>query len=109
MKSAPLKFTHQINFAQALSKMKNTIVLLFKLSVGEVRVLTEKIRTIFIQTTEPVFGHIKAVIGFTGFHLRGLHKVNGEFMLVAIAHNLKKISKWGYKKGFGLIPMVVQV
>ena len=54
---------------------------------------------------EPVFGHIKAVIGFTGFHLRGLRKVNGEFMLVAIAHNLKKISKWGYKKGIGLTPM----
>ena len=51
---------------------------------------------------EPVFGHIKAVIGFTGFHLRGLDKVNGEFTLVAIAHNLKKISKWVYKKRIGL-------
>jgi len=57
---------------------------------------------------EPVFGHIKAVIGFTGFHLRGLKKVNGEFKLVAIAHNLKKISKWGYKKEFGLTPMAVK-
>lgn len=57
---------------------------------------------------EPVFGHIKSVIGFTGFQLRGLHKVNGEFMLVAIAHNLKKISKWGYKKGTGLTPMAVK-
>ena len=57
---------------------------------------------------EPVFGHIKAVIGFTGFHLRGLNKVNGEFMLVAIAHNLKKISKWGYKKGIGLTPMTAE-
>ncbi len=58
---------------------------------------------------EPVFGHIKTVIGFTGFHLRGLHKVNGEFMLVAIAHNLKKISKKGYKKGIGLTPMTVKM
>ncbi len=57
---------------------------------------------------EPVFGHIKAVIGFTGFRLRGLNKVNGEFMLVAIAHNLKKISKWGYKKGIGLTPMAAE-
>jgi transposase len=57
---------------------------------------------------EPVFGHIKSVIGFTGFSLRGLKKVNGEFKLVAIAHNLKKISKWGYKKGLGLIPMPVK-
>ena len=57
---------------------------------------------------EPVFGHIKAVIGFTGFHLRGLQKVNGEFKLVAIAHNLKKISRWGYKKGCGLTPMAAK-
>ena len=57
---------------------------------------------------EPVFGHIKSVIGFTGFQLRGLTKVNGEFKLVAIAHNLKKISKWGYKKGVGLTPMEVK-
>lgn len=54
LKSAPLKFTHQINFAQALSKMKNTIVLLFKYSAKDVHALAEKIRTIFIQTTEPV-------------------------------------------------------
>lgn len=58
---------------------------------------------------EPVFGHIKSVIGFTGFSLRGLKKVNSEFKLVAIAHNLKKISKYGYKKGFSLTPMLVTV
>jgi transposase len=56
---------------------------------------------------EPVFGHIKAVLGFTGFHLRGLTKVTGEFKLIAIAHNLKKISKYGYKKELGLTPMAV--
>ena len=29
------------------------------------------------QTVEPVFGVIKAVLGFTGFSLRGLDKVSG--------------------------------
>jgi transposase len=58
---------------------------------------------------EPVFGHIKSVIGFTDFHLRGLDKVNGEFKLVAIAHNLKKIAKWGYQRGVGLTPMPIKV
>lgn len=53
-KSESLKFTHQINFSQALSKMKNTIALLFKRSMEEVRCLIEKIQTIFIQTTESV-------------------------------------------------------
>lgn len=57
---------------------------------------------------EPVFGHIKSVIGFTDFHLRGTNKVNGEFKLVAIAHNLKKIAKWGYQKRSGLTPMAIE-
>ena len=57
---------------------------------------------------EPVFGHIKSVLGFTGFSLRGLEKVNAEFKIVAIAHNLKKITKYAYKKGIGLTPRQVQ-
>lgn len=57
---------------------------------------------------EPVFGHIKSILGFTGFNLRGLEKVNAEFKLVAIAHNLKKITKYAYKKGIGLIPRLVE-
>lgn len=40
---------------------------------------------------EPVFGHIKETIGFRNFHLRRLGKVTGEFSLVCIAHNLRKI------------------
>lgn len=40
---------------------------------------------------EPVFGQIKSVMGFTSFLLRGLQKVKGEFNLVAIAHNLRKV------------------
>jgi hypothetical protein len=55
-----------------------------------------------------VFGHIKAVLGFNGFHLRGLEKVKAEFKIVAIAHNLKKISKYAYQKGIGLTPRVTE-
>ena len=40
---------------------------------------------------EPVFGHIKETIGFRKFNLKGLSKVSGEFALVCIAHNLRKI------------------
>jgi len=40
---------------------------------------------------EPVFGHIKETIGFKKFSLRGLEKVIGEFALVCMAHNLRKI------------------
>lgn len=57
---------------------------------------------------EPVFGQIKAVQGFTGFKLRGLKKVNAEFKLVAIAHNVKKISKFIHKKGIDLATKLAQ-
>ena len=39
------------------------------------------------QTVEPVFGIIKAALGFTGFSLRGLDKVAGEWDLVALSYN----------------------
>ena len=45
------------------------------------------------QTVEPVFGVIKAVLGFTGFSLRGLDKVAGEWHLVALAYNCKRLHK----------------
>jgi len=44
------------------------------------------------QTVEPVFG-IKAVLGFTRFSLRGLAKVTGEWDLVALAYNCKRLHK----------------
>ncbi len=43
-------------------------------------------------TVEPVFGQIKAARGFRQFLLRGLTKVQGEFTLIATAHNLLKLA-----------------
>jgi hypothetical protein len=40
---------------------------------------------------ETVFGDIKLNQGFRRFNLRGLEKVNAEFGLVAMAHNIKKL------------------
>ncbi|MUV36769.1 hypothetical protein JNUCC1_02868 [Lentibacillus sp. JNUCC-1] len=40
---------------------------------------------------EPVFGQLKACQGFRQFHLRGKEKVSGEFVLLALAHNLRKL------------------
>ncbi len=45
------------------------------------------------QTVEPVYGIIKAVLGFTGFSLRGLDKVAGEWDLVTLAYNCKRLHK----------------
>jgi len=46
---------------------------------------------------ESVFGNMKFNLGFTRFVLRGLKKVKGEFLLMCIAHNLKKISQYWCK------------
>jgi hypothetical protein len=43
-------------------------------------------------TVEPVFGQMKAARGFRQFALRGRAKVQGEFTLLATAHNLLKLA-----------------
>jgi hypothetical protein len=48
------------------------------------------------QIPEPVFGIIKSVLGFRQFLLRGLDCVRGEWSLVTMAWNLKRM--------FALIP-----
>src|SRR5215470_16788004 len=40
---------------------------------------------------EPVFGIVKSVLGFRQFLLRGLDKVHGEWSLVTMAWNMKRI------------------
>ena len=43
------------------------------------------------STVEPVFGIIKHIMGFRQFMLRGFEKVKGEWNLVCIAYNLKRL------------------
>ena len=43
------------------------------------------------STVETVFGVIKEVMGFRRFHLRGLEAVQGEWALVCMAWNLKRM------------------
>ena len=43
------------------------------------------------QTPEPVFGIIKSVLGFRPFSMRGPDKVRGEWNLVTMALNLKRM------------------
>ncbi len=43
------------------------------------------------STVEPVFGIIKNVMGFRQFLLRGFEAVSGEWTLVSIAWNIKRM------------------
>jgi transposase len=45
------------------------------------------------QTIETVFGIIKEVMGFRAFLLRGLEKMSGEWELVCLAYNCKRLHK----------------
>ena len=56
---------------------------------------TEKGRFVYAQRkclVEPVFGNMKFNLGFMRYGLRTLNKVRGEFLLMCIAHNLKKLA-----------------
>jgi hypothetical protein len=43
------------------------------------------------QIPEPVFGIIKSVLGFRQFLMRGLDKVRGEWTIVTMAWNMKRM------------------
>ena len=47
-----------------------------------------------MHTVEPVFGNIKFNLGSWQFLVRGISKVKGEFNLMCIAHNIKKIATY---------------
>ena len=58
------------------------------------RLKTKEGRAIYAKrkgTVEPVIGIIKSVLGFRQFLLRGLENVNGEWNLVALGWNLKRM------------------
>ncbi|EKB54689.1 hypothetical protein HMPREF9706_00879 [Facklamia hominis CCUG 36813] len=53
-----------------------------------------KYRPIYSQRkidVEPTFGHLKACLGFTRFHVRGKQAVNNEMGLALMAANLRKL------------------
>ncbi len=49
-----------------------------------------------LGTVEPVFGHITDAIGFKRFSLRGREKVNAQWQLMTMIHNIFKIHRYGW-------------
>ena len=56
------------------------------------------------QTVEPVFGTIKKWMGFTQFQLRGLEKAGGEWKLVTLAYNVKRLWKMKHAQTLEVSP-----
>lgn len=48
-----------------------------------------------LGTVEPVFGHITDAIGIRRFSLRGKQKVDGQWKLMMMLHNMLKIHRYG--------------
>jgi transposase len=48
-----------------------------------------------IATAEPPFAHIRHVMGLNRFSYRGKEKVNNQWLLFCIVHNLKKVYRYG--------------
>jgi len=66
---------------------------------------TEEGKEIYRQRkkiVEPVLGQMKFNLGFRRFRLRGLDKAGGEWTLVCLVHNIKKIYARIMAKGGGL-------
>jgi hypothetical protein len=51
----------------------------------------ERLYALRKQIPEPVFGIIKSVLGFRQFLLRGINRVRGEWSLVTVAWNKKRM------------------
>ena len=50
-----------------------------------------------LGTVEPVFGHITDAIGIKRFSLRGKRKVDGQWKLMMMLHNILKIHRYGWE------------
>ena len=62
-----------------------------------------------MHTVEPPFGNIKFNLGYYRFLLRGIDSVKGEFNLMCIGHNLKKIMGFITKKGMSIADAVKKI
>lgn len=67
--------------ADAVSRMRHRL----KTAAGKAIYALRKV------TSEPVFGILKAVMGFRSFQVRGLEAVQGEWNLVCMAWNIKRL------------------
>jgi Transposase DDE domain len=57
----------------------------------EIQARGRKLYALRKQTPEPVFGIIKSVMGYRQCLLRGLESVKGEWSLVSLSWNIKRM------------------
>ena len=85
---------HNQSLEERLAKPAETLENATKVEDMQYRMKTDEGKKFYAKrksTVEPVFGIIKEVMGFRRFMLRGIHAVKGEWTLVCIAYNLKRL------------------
>jgi len=90
------KTPRQVNIKVGTTdKKKNSLLEKMKQKID-----SDKGRYIYSQrlgTVEPVFGHINTMIGIKRFNLRGKTKVNAQWQLISMVHNILKIHRYGWQ------------
>jgi transposase len=75
----------------ATAEVSYTVVMRKRIDTAEARSIYSK----RMGTVEPVFGHLAGTKRLNRFTLRGKDKVNTQWMLYCVVHNLGKIQKYG--------------
>ena len=86
----------QVNVALAITKeQKAGVIEQMKQKIDRLR--GRHIYSWRLGTVEPVFGHITDAIGIRRFSLRGKRKVDGQWKLMMMLHNILKIHRYGWE------------
>jgi hypothetical protein len=96
LRSLDQKTPRQLNVVlSSTPEQRNSIIERMKRKIDGI-----KGRHIYSQrlgTVEPVFGHITDGIGIRRFSLRGKRKVDGQWKLLMMLHNILKIHRYGWE------------
>lgn len=98
LRNAGQKSPRQVNVKLGATEKKKTSLI----EKMKQKIDSRKGRHIYSQrlgTVEPVFGHINTMIGIKRFSLRGKAKVNAQWQLITMVHNILKIHRYGWQRG----------
>lgn len=94
LRSPKQKGARQVNILlEVLPKTKNSPLVRMKEKIDSS--LGRHIYSRRLGIVEPVFGHLRENLGLRRFSLRGREKVDGQWKLMTMLHNLTKIHRYG--------------
>jgi hypothetical protein len=94
LRSIKQKGARQVNIKiGSITKEKSGPLVRMKQKIDSA--LGRHIYSMRLGIVEPVFGHINDAIGIKRFTLRGKKKVNGQWQLMNMLHNLTKVHRFG--------------